>query len=154
MIQDEIYGYFERNPWLKELFIFNDEFVAEELTSIAAWREGYRYVEFGGNWFTVKYRLDHEWADDKVILYFRQASPLQVKSLQADFALMDLLVANMEYHHQDYAAYMQQHGLLGGENQWQQGARRPHPTQARRARLEGDCLNEIQNIHEFIIDID
>jgi hypothetical protein len=24
MVQDKIYEYFERNPWLKVLFIFND----------------------------------------------------------------------------------------------------------------------------------
>ena len=46
-----------------------------------------------------------------MILYFHQPSPLQVKSLQEKFPLLDLLVANMEYHHQDYAAYMQQYGL-------------------------------------------
>ena len=40
-----------------------------------------------------------------------QPSPLQVKSLQKTFPLMDLLVANMEYHSQDYAAFIQQYGL-------------------------------------------
>lgn len=61
--------------------------------------------------FTTKYKLYTEWSNDKVILYFHQPSPLQMKSLQEKFPLMDVLVANMEYHHQDYAAYMQQYRL-------------------------------------------
>jgi uncharacterized protein (TIGR02687 family) len=110
MIQEKIYEYFERNPWLKVLFIFNDEFIAMELETLE-WRNGYRYVDFRGDWFTTKYRLDNEWAHDKVILYFHQPSPLQVKSLQAGFPLMDVLTANMEYHHQDYAAFIQQYDI-------------------------------------------
>ena len=109
-IQDKIYQYFERDPELKVLFIFNQEFLAVELEG-AEWRTGYRYVDFKGDWFTVKYRLDNEWQHDKVVLLFHQPSPLEVKSLQASFPLMDLLVANMEYHSQDYAAFMQQRGL-------------------------------------------
>ena len=108
--QQKIYNYFEREPELKVLFIFNDVFLADEL-SVVEWKAGYRYVDFKGDWFTTKYKLDTEWADEKVILYFHQPSPLQIKSLQEKFPLLDLLVANMEYHHQDYAAYMQQYGL-------------------------------------------
>ena len=110
MVQDKIYQYFERDPELKVLFIFNNEFLAAELAGLE-WRTGYRYVDFKGDWFTVKYNLDNDWQYDKVILMMHQPSPLQVKSLQATFPLMDLLVANMEYHSQDYAAFIQQNGL-------------------------------------------
>jgi hypothetical protein len=110
MVQDKIYEYFERNPWLKVLFIFNDEFIALDLES-AEWREGYRYVDFKGDWFTTKYRLDNEWANDRVVIFFHQQSPLQVKSLQVNFPLMDVLAANMEYHHQDHTAFIQQHNI-------------------------------------------
>lgn len=110
MVQDKIYQYFERDPELKVLFIFNNEFLAAELAGLE-WRTGYRYVDFKGDWFTVKYKLDNDWQYDKVILMMHQPSPLQVKSLQATFPLMDLLVANMEYHSQDYAAFIQQNGL-------------------------------------------
>jgi len=110
MVQDKIYQYFERDPELKVLFIFNNEFLAAELAGVE-WRTGYRYVDFQGDWFTVKYNLDNDWQYDKVILMMHQPSPLQVKSLQATFPLMDLLVANMEYHSQDYAAFIQQNGL-------------------------------------------
>ena len=95
---------------MKVLFIFNNEFLAAELAGLE-WCTGYRYVDFKGDWFTVKYNLDNDWQYDKVILMMHQPSPLQVKSLQATFPLMDLLVANMEYHSQDYAAFIQQNGL-------------------------------------------
>ncbi len=109
-VQQKIYDYFERDPELKVLFIFNNEFLAAELQSLE-WRTGYRYVDFKGDWFTVKYNLDNDWQYDKVILMFHQPSPLEMKSLQATFPLMDLLVANMEYHSQDYAAFIQQYGI-------------------------------------------
>ena len=110
MILDKIYQYFDRNPELKVLFIFNNEFLAAELQGVE-WRSGYRYVDFKGDWFTIKYNLDNDWQNDKVILMMHQASPLQMKSLQSSFPLMDVLVANMEYHSQDYAAFIQQNGL-------------------------------------------
>ena len=109
-VQQKIYDYFERDPELKVLFIFNQEFLVMELEGLE-WRTGYRYVDFNGDWFTTKYKLDNEWQYEKVILLFHQPSPLEVKSLQASFPLMDILAANMEYHSQDYAAFMQQRGL-------------------------------------------
>lgn len=109
-VTDKIYSYFDKNPDLRVLFIFNDEFLAMELAE-ATWKEGYRYVDFKGDWFTTKYNLDTTWANEKVILYFHQESPLQRKSLQGQFPLLDVLTANMEYHHQDYVAYMQQYSL-------------------------------------------
>ena len=116
MMQDKIYQYFERDLELKVLFIFNNEFLAMELQEVE-WRTGYRYVDFKGDWFTVKYKLDNEWQNDKVILLFHQPSPLEVKSLQASFPLMDVLAANMEYHSQDYAAFIQQNGLPDSDKQ-------------------------------------
>ena len=101
---------------MKVLFIFNNEFLAMELQE-AEWRTGYRFVDFKGDWFTVKYRLDNEWQNDKVILLFHQPSPLEVKSLQASFPLMDVLTANMEYHSQDYTAFIQQNGLPDSDKQ-------------------------------------
>ena len=39
-VQQKIYDYFERDPELKVLFIFNNEFLAAELQSLE-WRTGY-----------------------------------------------------------------------------------------------------------------
>ena len=117
MVQEKIYQYFERDPELRVLFIFNNENLwADDLEGLE-WRPGYRFVDFKGDWFTMKYKLDNEWQYDKVILMFHQPSPLQVKSLQATFPLMDLLVANMEYQSQNYAAFIQQYGIPDTDKQ-------------------------------------
>lgn len=112
-LQKKIYDYFERDTELRVLFIFQDSvdmFTTAELES-AEWKSGYRYIDFKGDWFTTKYHLDNDWQNDKIVIYCHQESPLRKKSLQASFPLMDVLAANMEYHSQDYAAFMQQYGL-------------------------------------------
>ena len=112
-LQKKIYDYFERDTELRVLFIFQDSvdmFTTAELES-TEWKSGYRYIDFKGDWFTTKYRLDNDWQNDKIVIYCHQESPLRKKSLQASFPLMDVLAANMEYHSQDYAAFMQQYGL-------------------------------------------
>ena len=117
-LQKKIYDYFDHDAELRVLFIFQDSvdmFTTAELES-AEWKSGYRYVDFKGDWFTTKYRLDNDWQNDKVIIYCHQESPLRKKSLQASFPLMDVLAANMEYHSQDYAAFMQQYGLPAADS--------------------------------------
>lgn len=112
-LQKKIYDYFERDTELRVLFIFQDSvdmFTTAELES-AEWKSGYRHIDFKGDWFTTKYCLDNDWQNDKIVIYCHQESPLRKKSLQASFPLMDVLAANMEYHSQDYAAFMQQYGL-------------------------------------------
>ena len=109
-LQDKIYSYFEREPLLRVLFIFNDPFMLDELLHVT-WKPEFKFVEFKGDWFTTKYRLDHEWLEKKIILYMNMESPLKRKSLQEKFPLMDVLVANMEYQAQDYAAFMQQNNI-------------------------------------------
>ncbi len=112
-LQKKIYDYFDRNAELRVLFIFEgavDMLATAELED-AEWKLGYRYVDFKGDWFTTKYRLDNDWQDDKVVIFCHQRSPMKDKTLQASFPLMDVLAANMEYHSQDYDAFMQQYGL-------------------------------------------
>lgn len=118
-LQKKIYDYFERDTELRVLFIFNDSvdiFTTAELESVE-WKSGYRYIYFKGDWFTTKYRLDNDWQNDKIVIYCHQESPLRNKSLQASFPFMDVLAANMEYHSQDYAAFMQQYGLPTNDGQ-------------------------------------
>lgn len=119
VLQKKIYEYFDRDAELRVLFIFQDsvDIFATEVLENAEWKPGYRYVDFKGDWFTIKYRLDNDWLNDKVIIYCHQNSPLKKKSLQASFPLMDVLAANMEYHSQDYAAFMQQYGLPTNDGQ-------------------------------------
>lgn len=117
-LQKKIYDYFDRDAELRVLLIFQDAvdlFAANDLEN-AEWKLGYRYVDFKGDWFTTKYRLDNDWQDDKVIIFFHQESPARKKTMQASFPLMDVLAANMEYHSQDYAAFVQQYGLPTNDN--------------------------------------
>ena len=104
-VKNNIYNYFDLNPELKVLFVF-DPFICEELAD-AEWDEGFKAVKFEGNWFTVKYALANEWKDLKVILFFDRKAPTSSEV----FPLMDVLTANMEYKSESYEAFIQQHRL-------------------------------------------
>jgi len=108
MIADKIYNYFERNERLHVLFIFDPLGVNGEELAETQWRDGYRFLAPTGGWFNIKYLIDRDWANDKVVLYFNQMSPVETR---CDFPLMDLLKANMEYHEKDWAAFMQQYHI-------------------------------------------
>ena len=72
---DNIYNYFARNEKLHILFIFDPMLALKaELDSIE-WQEGYRFVEFKGNWFATKYALENEWKQDKVVLHLQMTAP-------------------------------------------------------------------------------
>ena len=109
-IIDNIYNYFDGNAELKVLFIFDPmQSMLSEIESVTL-REGFRFVEFQGNWFATKYALEKEWINEKVILYFQQAAPA-TREVRADFPLMDLLVANAEFKSNNYEVFMQQNRI-------------------------------------------
>lgn len=104
-VQDNIYRYFDSNPGLRVLFVFNP-LIKAELTN-AEWKEGYHAVAFDGGWFKTKYALENEWKELKTILLFDFISPADAGT----FPLMDVLAANMEYKAESYEAFLQQHRL-------------------------------------------
>lgn len=104
-IQTNIYNYFDRNPELKVLFVF-DPMICAELTE-AEWQDGYKAIFFDGAWFRTKYALEHEWKDLKVILLFDFICPSNLSK----FPLAGELAANMEYKAEDYEAFLQQYRL-------------------------------------------
>ena len=110
MILDRIYNYFDRNHDLKVLFIFDPmrSFITE-LEGIE-WRDGFRFVEFQGNWFATKYALENEWREEKIILYLQMLSPTN-QDAKTRFPLMDILVANAEYKSDNHEAFMQQNRI-------------------------------------------
>ena len=89
-LQDKIYKYFDRNNDLHVLFIFDTSGVIAEELSDVQWKDGYRYMEPKGSWFSIKRKVDTEWKSDNIVMLFRQLSPASVKQ---DFPLMDLLKA-------------------------------------------------------------
>ncbi|MCM1140611.1 MAG: PglZ domain-containing protein [Muribaculum sp.] len=110
MTIDRIYDYFERNPQLHVLFVFDKGFLEGELAGVE-WPDAYHYEVFDGCWFNAKYAIENTWADKRVVLLFRQPYAPQSEEEYLKFPLLDLLVANMEYKEKGYASFLQQYNL-------------------------------------------
>lgn len=111
--QQRIHDYFDRNQWLKVLFIFDRmDLVGNDVRS-AEWDDRYVIKEFDGRWFSLKYKIEHDWADKRVVLIFdRDKTPQPASEEQMlNFPLLDLLAANLIYQEQDYAAFIQQYHI-------------------------------------------
>lgn len=112
MIQNRIYSYFERNPQLHVLFIFDKMGIIQtELEDVKDWSDGYVYKVFDGAWFNTKYAIENTWKDKRVVLLFPVGTYPHSEEQQLQFPLLDMLKANMEYKEDDYASYMQQYNL-------------------------------------------
>lgn len=112
MVQDRIYNYFERNPQLHVLFIFDRmNIIQTELDDIQEWDGEYIYKVFDGAWFNIKYAIENDWKDKRVVLLFPEHVYPHTEEQQLSFPLLDMLKANMEYKEEDYASFMQQYNL-------------------------------------------
>lgn len=111
MIKDRIYSYFERNPQLHVLFIFDKMDIFRTDLEGVQFSDDYVYEIFDGAWFNAKYNIENTWKDKKVILLFTSENYPHTEEQQLRFPLLDLLKANMEYKEEDYASFMQQYNL-------------------------------------------
>lgn len=112
MVQDRIYNYFERNPQLHVLFIFDRmSIIQNELDEMKQWNDTFIYKVFDGAWFNSKYAIENDWKDKHVVLLFPESVYPHTEEQQLSFPLLDMLKANMEYKEDDYASYMQQYNL-------------------------------------------
>lgn len=111
MVQDRIYTYFERNPQLHVLFIFDQMNVIGSELEGTEWNDGYIYQVFDGAWFNAKYAIENDWKEKKVVLLFGEDTYPHTEEQQLKFPLLDMLKANMEYKEDDYASFMQQYNL-------------------------------------------
>ena len=112
MVQDRIYNYFERNPQLHVLFIFDRmSIIQNELDEMKQWNDNFIYKVFDGAWFNTKYAIENDWKDKHVVLLFPESVYPHTEEQQLSFPLLDMLKANMEYKEDDYASYMQQYNL-------------------------------------------
>ena len=111
MIQKRIYSYFERNPQLHVLFIFDRMSIFESDLEGKEWVDGYIYKVFDGAWFNIKYAIENTWKDKRIVLLFPLGTYPVTEEQQLKFPLLDMLKANMEYKDDDYEAYMQQYNL-------------------------------------------
>lgn len=111
MTQERIYQYFKRSPQLHVLFIFDTMNMIQTELEELGWKEEYVYHVFDGKWFNTKYNIEYTWKDKRVVLLFPAINCPKREEDQLKFPLLDMLRANMEYKEDDYAAFMQQHGL-------------------------------------------
>ena len=116
MTQQKIISYFERNPKLHVLFVFDKMNVISTELEDAVWEEPFVYQVFDGKWFNTKYAIEKTWKEKKIILLFQSEgghslSYPQTEEQMLQFPLLDMLKANMEYKEDDYESFMQQYGL-------------------------------------------
>ena len=111
MVQQKIYNYFERNPQLHVLFIFDRMNIILQDLEDAAWDDNYVFKVFDGAWFNTKYAIENTWKDKNIILLFTNDTYPHTEEQMLKFPLLDMLKANMEYKEDDYASYMQQYNL-------------------------------------------
>lgn len=111
MIQKRIYSYFERNPQLHVLFIFDPMNIFETDLEGKEWADGYVYKVFDGAWFNTKYAIENTWKEKRIVLLFPLGTYPITEEQQLKFPLLDMLKANMEYKDDDYETYIQQYHL-------------------------------------------
>lgn len=109
-IQQNIFQYFNSNPNLHILFVFNNMYVLDDLASMQ-WPDEYEFMIFDGKYFGTKYRLEHELANKRVILCFPDLPSPTGNLNNETFPLLDLLCANMEYMTDAAGSYIQQHRI-------------------------------------------
>jgi len=111
MVQERIYNYFERNPQLHVLFIFDKLNINFTELELAEWKDNYIYKVFDGAWFNIKYAIENTWKDKNVVLLFTDGTYPHTEEQMLKFPLLDMLKANMEFKEDDYESFMQQYNL-------------------------------------------
>ena len=110
-IQEKIYHYFEQYPDLHVLFIFDPSGYNQIGLDGLDWRDGYEYQVFDGSWFTMKYRIHHEWRGKKATILFPGLQEPKNQETRLAFPLLGEMMANVVYQEQGYQEFMQQYDL-------------------------------------------
>ena len=111
MLIERIYNYFNRNPRLHVLFIFEEMSMMSATLKDVEWPADYVYKVVEGDWFNTKYAVENQWKDKHVVLLIPNGIMPVSEAQQMAFPLMDLLKANMEYRSDDSSTFMQQYRL-------------------------------------------
>lgn len=111
MTEKRIYNYFDRNPELRVLFVFDKMGIIEGELKDVAWPEDYVYKVFDGKWFNTKLSINRDWANKKVVLLFPWDLRPDTEEKRAAFQLLDVYAANMEYMEESYAEFLQRYSL-------------------------------------------
>lgn len=111
MVQERIYNYFERNPQLHVLFIFDRMNINYTELEQVVWPDNYVYKVFDGAWFNTKYAIENTWKNKNIVLLFTDGTYPHTEEQMLKFPLLDMLKANMEFKEDDYESFMQQYNL-------------------------------------------
>jgi len=111
MQKEKIETYFNANPDLRVLFVFDP--IGDVLSEVEAlvWAAPYRVVRFAGDWFATKCLIADLLAAEKLILLMPMTSPLGFEDRMREFPLLGELCANAQYSDDDYHAFMTLRGL-------------------------------------------
>jgi hypothetical protein len=111
---DKVKNYFNRKTDLRVLFIFDNgiQCYEQELPPIgdSRWPADFIYEVYDNRAFRIKYNLEHEWKEKKVVLLVKSAPPQDEKS-RLSFPLLDILVSNMEFKEDSAELFMQERGI-------------------------------------------
>ena len=91
MTQEKIYSYFQRNPQLHVLFIFDKANIIMNDLADCSWETEYIYKVFDGAWFNIKYNIEYAWKEKRVVLLFPLGTYPISEEQQLRFPLMDML---------------------------------------------------------------
>jgi len=109
MFKEKVQQQFDKYPDLHILFYFDQEGIYEaEIDELVL--SGVRIVKYTHNAFNMKVKLNGEWLNDKVFLYFKQKPPRDTEDFK-EFALLDLLVANKELMLDNVAEFMEEYHI-------------------------------------------
>lgn len=108
---ERIYNYFDRDPQLRVLFIFDRMGGNEAELSGVNWPEDYEYKVFDGKWFNTKLAISREWRNKKVVLLFPYELRPDTEEKRLKFPLLDILASNTEFKDERYDEFIQQHNL-------------------------------------------
>lgn len=105
-IQHKIQEQFSKYPHLRVLFFFDtDRTYFSEIEAMEL--KGIRVIVSDGRHFRIKYRLEYDYPNEKVLLYLPEPKPDQI----SNFVLLDILTANKELRLNDIDSFMDEYKL-------------------------------------------
>lgn len=111
MQQSKIFQYFDQNPDLRVLFIFDPAGdILNEVESFT-WTPPYEVHRFKGDWFATKCKIADLAKDARLVLLMPMDTPLESQERMARFPLLGELCANAQYADEDYHSFMSYKGI-------------------------------------------
>ena len=111
MQQSKIFQYFDQNPDLRVLFIFDPAGdILNEVESFT-WTPPYEVHRFNGDWFATKCKIADLAKDARLVLLMPMDTPLESQERMARFPLLGELCANAQYADEDYHSFMSYKGI-------------------------------------------